>query len=67
MHYTKKWQSIVEYYDEDGSQLELRTNKEINEYLIIKTYKDTDYDNFKITYRKIVRKKPIQLKLYGDS
>ena len=67
MHYTKKWLSVVEYYDEEGSQLELRTNREINEYKIIKTFKEIEHDKCKIVYRKIVRKKPKQLELFRYS
>ena len=39
MHYTDKWYSIVEYYDEDGIQLTNVTNKILKDYKKIKNEK----------------------------
>ena len=61
MNKVLKWTSVVEYFDEEGTQLNLKnlTKTEIeNQFKKIKHIKEYDHNRKLTIHRYVIRKKP---------
>jgi hypothetical protein len=65
MNYTAKWISIVEYYDEDGTEIKIKTNTEFKKYKKINYEKFISHEHKKVYHRYVLqRNKSEQLELF---
>lgn len=65
MNYTDKWQSIVEYFDEEGTKIEIKTQTELKKNKIIKKIKEINHERKKVYYRYVLKRNNTeQLKLF---
>nr|WAE43731.1 MAG: hypothetical protein [Microviridae sp.] len=65
MHYTDKWKSTVEYYDEEGTQICIKTNTEYKKYKKLHHEKYIEHETKTVIHRYVLQKSRIeQLELF---